>query len=114
MALSITEAKYVSFTEAMKEAIWLQGITNELGLGRQVLRVFCDLQSAILLSKNSAFHEKTKHIDVRLHFVRDIIAKQHVKVEKISTVVNPDDMLTKPILVAKFERALTLLNVLST
>ena len=46
--------------------------------------------------------------------MRDIIAKQQVKVEKISTVVNSDDMLTKPILVAKFEQALTLLNVLST
>ena len=48
------------------------------------------------------FHERTKHIDVRLHFVRDIISKDIVKVEKISTLVNPADMLTKPIQVGKF------------
>ena len=114
MALSTIEAEYVALTETMKEAIWLQGITNELGLGKHVPKVLCDSQSAIHLSKNSVFHEKTKYIDVRLHFVRDIISKEQIKVEKISTEINPADMLTKPIPVVKFEQALGLLKVLPT
>lgn len=57
---------------------------------------------------------KELNTDVRLHFVRDVIAKEQVKVEKISTDINPADMLTKPIPVAKFEQALSLLNVLPT
>ena len=73
--------------------------------------MFCDSQSAINLSKNSAFHERTKHIDVSLHFVRDMISQEQVSVEKIPTEVNPADMLTKPIPVAKFEQAMSLLRL---
>ena len=48
------------------------------------------------------FYEKTKYIDVRYHFIRCVVAKGDVKVCKISTRDNPADMLTKPVLVAKF------------
>ena len=75
----------MALTEAIKEVLWLHGISKELGLRDCVPKVFCDSQSAIHLSKNSVFHERTKHIDVRLHFVRDVIAEQQVVVEKIST-----------------------------
>ena len=75
-------------------------------------KVYCDSQSAIHLSKNSAFHERTKHIDMRLHFVRGIIAQQKISVEKISSETNLADMLTKPIPVAKFEQALACLKLL--
>ena len=102
----------MALTEAIKEALWLRGISKELGLRDCVPKVFCDSQSAIHLFKNSAFHERTKHIDVRLHFVRDVIAEQQVIVEKISTEVNPADMLTKPIPATKFEQALDLLRIL--
>ena len=49
------------------------------------------------------FHERTKHIDVRYHFIRGAVAKGDVKVCKISTHDNPTDMLTKHVPVAKFE-----------
>jgi len=93
----------VALTKVIKEAIWLQGITHELGMVEQVPKVYWDSQSAIHLFKNSAFHERIKHIDVRLHFVWDIITQEQVKVEKISTEVNLEDILTKSIPVAKFE-----------
>ena len=48
-------------------------------------------------------HERTKHIDMRYHFIRGVVAKGDVKVCKISTHDNPADMMTKPVLVAKFE-----------
>ena len=114
VALSTTEAEYVALTEAMKEAIWLKGIINELKIECCSVRLYCDSQSAIHLSKNSMFHERTKHIDVRLHFVRDIISKEIIKVEKISTLINPADILTKAVPVGKFEEALNLLQVWST
>lgn len=114
MALSTIEAEYVTLTKAIKEAIWLQGISQELGINISVPKVFCNSQSAIHLFKNNVFHERTMHIDVRLHFVRDIIAKDQVRVEKISTEINPTDILTKSVPGPKFEQTFSLLSVLPT
>ncbi|RVW15249.1 Retrovirus-related Pol polyprotein from transposon TNT 1-94 [Vitis vinifera] len=84
VALSTTEAEYMAMTEAVKEAIWLKGITEELAMYRGKVVVYCDNQSAIHLAKNQSFHERSKHIDVRLHFVRDIIAAGEIGVGKIA------------------------------
>jgi len=67
--LSTTEAEYILATDGVKEAIWLQGLVNELGLTQGVLTVFCDSQSVTHLIKNNHYHDKTKHIDVKRHFI---------------------------------------------
>lgn len=78
VALSTTEAEYIAVLEAIKEAIWLKGLTSEL-LGSIVhTTLMCDSQSAIHLSKNQAHHERTKHIDVRHHFIREILDKKEI------------------------------------
>ncbi|KAG8474748.1 hypothetical protein CXB51_031715 [Gossypium anomalum] len=82
-ALSTTEAEYMAITEACKEAIWLKGLFSELNEDLQISTVFCDSQSAIFLTKDQMFHGRTKHIDVRYHFVRDIIARGDIVVSKI-------------------------------
>ena len=74
VALSTTEAEYIAITEVVKEALWVKGLVNELGMVQDCISVMCDSQSAIHLSKNKTYHERTKHFDVRLHFVRDVIA----------------------------------------
>ena len=79
----------------MKEALWLEGFTKELKIQGEVITVKCDSQSAIHLSKNSAYHERTKHIDVRLHFVRGVIEHGEVQVMKVSTDHHVVDMITK-------------------
>ncbi|XP_062080441.1 secreted RxLR effector protein 161-like [Humulus lupulus] len=82
VALSIFESEYIACTEAVKEALWLKGLTRELGVDQRVVTIFSDSQSALHLSKNQVFHERIKHIDVRLHFIRDVIAEGKVKLEK--------------------------------
>jgi hypothetical protein len=69
VAPSTTEAEYVAATEASKEMIWLQRFMEELGKKQENSRLYCDSQSAIHLAKNSAFHSKTKHIQLRYHFI---------------------------------------------
>ena len=69
VALSTTEAEYIATTEAGKEIIWLKQFLQELGLNRMEYIVYCDSQSAIDLSKNSMYHARTKHIDVRFHWI---------------------------------------------
>ncbi|GJT60916.1 hypothetical protein Tco_1004449 [Tanacetum coccineum] len=73
VALSTTEAEYVAATEACKELLWLKRFLQELGFKQQRYAVLCDNQSTIHLAKNSMFHKRTKHIDIRYHWIRDAI-----------------------------------------
>ena len=57
--------------------------------------VFCNNQSAILLVKNQTYYARTKHVDVKYHYVREIIERGVVLLRKIDTKDNPSDMLTK-------------------
>ncbi|PHT68683.1 hypothetical protein T459_28170 [Capsicum annuum] len=102
-ALSTTEAEYMAITEAFKEAIWLKGLFGELSKDLQIITVFCDSQSVIFLMKNQMFHERTKYIDVRYHFMREIIARGDIVMSKISIHNNPANMMTKTLPSAKFE-----------
>ena len=65
VALSTTEAEYMAVTEAVKEAIWLQGLLGELRIEQKHIKVHCDNQSVIHLAKNQVYNTRTKHIDVR-------------------------------------------------
>ncbi|KAL6331890.1 hypothetical protein AAG906_020238 [Vitis piasezkii] len=112
VALSTTEAEYIAATGAMKEVLWLQGLVKELGVLNSVVEIFSDSQSAIQLLKNQVFHEMTKHVDVRYHFIRENVSSGAVKLEKISTIDNPIDMATKVLPVSKFRYCLDLVQVM--
>ena len=94
-SLSTTEAEYMAMTEAMKEAIQLQGLLDDLGIDQDLLKINCDSMSAIYLAKNQVYHAWTKHIDVRFHFAREILDEGDIELLKIHTTENPADMLTK-------------------
>ena len=111
VALSKTEAEYMAITEAVKEAIWLQGLLDDLGVGQKQVTVFCDSHSAIHLAKNQVYHARTKHIDMRYHFLREIIKECGVLVQKIKTDDNSADMLTKVVTTIKFNHYLDLINI---
>ena len=111
VALSTTEAEYMTFTEAVKEAIWLQGLLDDLGVGQKQVTVFCDSQSAIHLANDQVYHARTKHIDVRYHFVWEMIEEDGVLVQKIKTDDNPANMLTKVVTTFKFNHCLDLINI---
>ena len=73
--------------------------------------VYSDSQSAIHLTKNDAYHSKTKHISVKYRYVRDTVTVREIVVRKVHTSENPVDMLTKPLPIAKFEHCLDLVGV---
>ena len=103
VSLSTTEAEYVAATEAGKEMLWLKRFFQELGVQKEEYVVYCDSQSAIDLSKNTMYHARTKHIDVRYHWLRLAIEEKAFKLKKIHTDENAADMLTKVIPKEKFE-----------
>nr|GFC13205.1 hypothetical protein [Tanacetum cinerariifolium] len=85
---------YVPY-RGVKEAIWLRGILEELGVELNTVVVNCDNQGTIYLSWNHDFHEKTKHINVLYHFIREVLEAKTVKVLKVGTEHNAVDALTK-------------------
>lgn len=97
--LSTTEAEYMALTKATKEAIWLKGLTGDLGISQDQALVYCDSMSAICLAKDQLFHDQTKHIDVCYHFIP---SETRVKVAKNGTHENQTCMLTKSLPKPKF------------
>jgi hypothetical protein len=92
----------MSTTHASKEEIWLQSLCSSIGLVQQAVRLDCDSESAIFLAKNPAYHSKTKHIDVQYHFVRDMVEEKKVLLEKVDTLKNVANSLTKSVSTEKF------------
>ena len=75
------------------------------------IKVHCDSQSAIHLAKNQVYNTKTKHIDVRYHFVREILEEGGVIIQNIRTTENPTDTMTKVVTAVKFKHCLNLFNI---
>jgi len=69
VSLSTKEVEYVATTEASKEIIWLQRFMGELGKDHDMGTLYNDSQSSIHLANNSAFHSRTKHIQLKYHFI---------------------------------------------
>ncbi|GJR52307.1 retrovirus-related pol polyprotein from transposon TNT 1-94 [Tanacetum coccineum] len=88
-------AEYMALTGAVKEIIWLKGLLIELGVNLRSVVVNCDNQSAIHLSRNATFHERMKHINMRYHFIREIVESKEIEVAKIGTTDNAADAFTK-------------------
>ena len=95
VVLSTIEAEYMAITEAMKKAIWLQGLLGDLGIEHDLLKINCDSTSAIYLAKNQVNHTRTKHIDVRFHFVREILDEGDIELLKIHTKEIPQICLPR-------------------
>lgn len=85
IALSTTETEWIDLGETSREAMWLSGFINELGFDQDLVEVFCGSQSAIALSRNPVHHEKTKHVDVKYNFVRELVSEKIIDVVKIAT-----------------------------
>lgn len=101
VALSSTEAEYMAISDSCKEAMFLKSFILECtGIICKVL-LFNDNQSAQKLSSNSVFHARSKHIDIRHHFVRDLVTKKQVNLEYVCTDDMLADVLTKPLTAEK-------------
>jgi Reverse transcriptase (RNA-dependent DNA polymerase) len=96
VALSTTEAEYMSATQATKEACWLRKLLADLGRKpEQATFIQCDSQGAIALIGNPVQHTRTKHIDIQHHFVREQVEAGAVKFSYCPTETMIADVLTK-------------------
>ena len=96
VSLSTTESEYVAATHGLKEAMWLRSLLSEVfGSFKDPTVLLCDNQSAIALARDHQYHARTKHIDVRYHFIRWVIDQGVVRLVYCPTEDMVADVLTK-------------------
>ena len=104
MVLCIAEAEYVAACSASCEAVWLRKLLSNLfDLQLDATCIYCDNQSCVKLSKNLVFHDKSKHIEIKYHYIRDMVQRGAVKLQYVATDKQIADVLTKPLARVKFE-----------
>ncbi|GJV20256.1 retrovirus-related pol polyprotein from transposon TNT 1-94 [Tanacetum coccineum] len=107
LAISTTKAEYVSAPDtknktptprkACQQALWMKQALIDYDVRLDDVPIMCDNKGAIDLSKNPVQHSRTKHIEIRHHFLRDNVQKGHISIEKVPSVDNIADILTKPL-----------------
>jgi hypothetical protein len=90
------ESEYIEASDSTREAIWLRRLRDGLGvIQKEPTLLSCDNQSTILLTQNPESHKGSKHIEVRFHYVREQIIKNHISVKYVDTQSQLADVLTK-------------------
>ena len=109
-AQSTVEAEYISMSFAVRELIWLRRMSLDTGVSTlSGLKLYSDNEGAISLSRNDVANERTKHIEVIFHFVKDHVAKGSVVLKYIKTEEMTADIMTKAlgsVKHAKFTKAM--------
>ncbi|XP_034944347.1 secreted RxLR effector protein 161-like [Chelonus insularis] len=97
VVLSTTEAEYMSLSSCVQESMWLKQLQETFWplLKNEAMIIYSDNQSSIKLSKSDGYHSRTKHIDVRHHYVRDKTVEGAIDVQYIQTDLMVADALTK-------------------
>lgn len=112
VALSTTEAEYIALCSASQETVWLRRLLESVRV-RQVgpTTVFEDNQGTIFLSKNPKDHSRTKHIDIKFHYVRQAVQKGEIDVRYCETKRMIADTLTKGLPKPAFEKHRGSMNI---
>lgn len=112
VSLSSTEAEYVALSEASREAIYLRNLLYEISGSFSIIKLHCDNQSALKLAVSHQSHNRSKHIDVRYHFVRDAVRSNLIEIQYTSTQEMPADLLTKGLMSNKHYKFMSKIGVI--
>ncbi len=114
VALSTSEAEYIALSSAAQEAVWLHRLLHDLGEQPGAVTLMENNQSAIALTKNPVAHCRSKHIDIRYHYVREAIQNQKIAVRYCPSNKMIADLLTKPLPKTQFEKLRHVMGVVKT
>ena len=105
VALSSTDSEYIAFAGAAQEAVWLLQVLREFKFGmNSPVVVYEDNQSTIKLVENPVFHKRSKHVDIKYHFVRELVENKTLAIQYVPTVDNLADIFTKPLVFSVFTK----------
>ncbi|GJT59375.1 putative ribonuclease H-like domain-containing protein [Tanacetum coccineum] len=113
VANSTTEAEYVAASSCCGQVLWIQNQLLDYGYNFMHTKIFIDNNSTICIIKNPVFHSKTKHIEIRHHFIRDCNEKKLIQMVKIHTDKNVADLLTKAFDVSRFQYLIASIGMLN-
>ena len=85
VALSTAEAEYVAAASCCARLLWIKQQLSDFGLSIERVPIFCDNTSAIYIAKNPVQHKRTKHIDIRHHFLRDNVENKRISIQFCAT-----------------------------
>ncbi|CAL1356029.1 unnamed protein product [Linum trigynum] len=112
VTLSTCEAEYVAPTSCACHAIWMRKLLKELNMTQEEsTEIFVDNKSTLALAKNPVFHDRSKHIDTRYHFLRECVEQKEVALKYVKTEDQIADIFTKPLKQDVFVKPRTLLRV---
>ena len=104
IALSSTEAEYMALSDCSRQVVWIITLLNEIGYDLEPIPIYGDNQGSIFMASNPITERRSKHIDIRYHYIREVIEKGLVKVRFIDGSDNPADLFTKNLGWVKFEK----------
>ncbi|GKE17025.1 putative ribonuclease H-like domain-containing protein, partial [Tanacetum coccineum] len=113
VANSTTEAEYVAASSCCGQVLWIQNQLLNYGYNFMHTKIYIDNESTICIVKNPVFHSKTKHIEIRHHFIRDSNEKKLIQMIKIHTDKNVADLLTKAFDVSRFQYLIASIGMLN-
>lgn len=112
VATSTTDAEYIAAHDAAKEIVWLRQLLEDINFQQQGPTIlFCDNAAAQKLIQNPIFHRRSKHIDIKFHYTRDLIKQKLIDIQHVSSELQLADILTKPLTRGKFENNRNQLNI---
>ena len=111
IALS-TMVEYIATTLCVCQCVWLRRVLEKIEVeNKTATMIMCDNSSTIQLSKNPVFHGKSKHIDVKFHFLRDLVNNGVIKLSYYASENQTADIMTKPLKLEQFEKLRGMLGV---
>ena len=103
ISLSTVEDNYIAIGSCCTQFLWMQKLLHDYGICQEHLIIYCDNTSAITLSKNPVQHSRTKHIEIRHHFIWELVEDGIHTLEFIHTDDQKADLFTKPLDSKRFE-----------
>ena len=104
VSLSTAEAEYIAAGSSCSQLVWMKQMLKEYNVEQDVMTLYCDNMSAINISKNPVQHSRTKHIDIRHHYIRDLVDDKVITLEHVDTEEQIADIFTKALDANQFEK----------
>ena len=113
VSTSTAEAEYIAAGSCCAQILWMKNQLLDYGLQVERISIFCDNTSAIAITENPVQHSRTKHIDIKYHFIREYVMNGTVELHFVPSEKQLADIFSKPLVESTFSRLVSELGMLN-